>query len=232
MREVEVVPHDESWAGTFASVRDELSRALGPATTAIHHVGSTSVPGLSAKPVIDVLVETPSLDRLDAAADRLTSLGYQARGEYEAGLRVGTAGNASERPMDAMQAALLGGGGCNGDFLRDDAILVVTFLTDDPCYEDSGTAASWYQSVIAAKGGNAEAVVVLGIVPSLVCHYNPDSCDSASDAIGGAHWAEFVSMWGDAGLLGDVCSPDGWPALFSSAVAVIDATCDAFEPPG
>jgi hypothetical protein len=161
---------------------------------------------------------------LDGTDDLIGTFGCVAR--------VGTAGDASERPMDAMQAALVGGGGCNGDFLRDDAILVVTFLTDDPCYEDTGTAASWYQSVVAAKGGNAEAIVVLGIVPSLVCHYNPDSCDSAGDAIGGAHWAEFVAMWGDAGLLGDVCSPDGWPALFASAVSVIDATCDAFEPPG
>lgn len=134
--------------------------------------------------------------------------------------------------MDAMQAALTGGNGCNDSFLRDDAILVITFLTDDPCYEDSGTANTWYQNVVAAKAGNAEAVVVLGIVPSLQCHYNPDSCDSPGDAIGGAHWAEFVEMWGDGGLLGDVCSPAAWPALFESAVAVIDATCNSFEPPG
>ena len=134
--------------------------------------------------------------------------------------------------MDAMQAALAGGAGCNGDFLRDDAILVVTFLTDDPCYEDAGNPQSWYDAVVAAKGGNEAAVVVVGIVPSMDCHYNPESCDSPGDAVGGAHWTEFVTMWGDGGLLGDVCSPAGWPALFESAVAVIDATCDAFEPPG
>jgi hypothetical protein len=161
---------------------------------------------------------------LDGSDDLIGSFGCMAR--------VGTAGSPSERPMDAMQAALAGGNGCNGEFLRDDAILVVTFVTDDPCYEDAGSPQAWYQSVVAAKGGNAEAVVMLGIIPSLQCHYNPDSCDSPGDAVGGAHWLEFVQMWGDAGLTGDVCTPAGWLALFESAVAVIDATCDAFEPPG
>jgi GrpB-like predicted nucleotidyltransferase (UPF0157 family) len=46
-----------------------------------HHIGSTAVPGLAAKPVIDILVEVRSLDELDARESAMTALGYEARGE-------------------------------------------------------------------------------------------------------------------------------------------------------
>jgi hypothetical protein len=153
-------------------------------------------------------------------------------GTFACTARVGTAGNPAERPMNAMEEALRGAGGCNDSFLRDDAILVVTFITDDPCYEDSGTPQAWYENVVAAKNGDADAVVVLGIIPSLDCHYTPDSCETPADAIGGAHWREFVGLWGDAGLVGDVCASESYPTLFAAAVSVIATTCDAFEPPG
>lgn len=67
------------------------------------------------------------------------------QGAFACGARVGTAGNPSERPMngmtEALSPALNGPGGCNEGFLRDDAILVVTFISDDPKFEDGGHAA-------------------------------------------------------------------------------------------
>jgi GrpB-like predicted nucleotidyltransferase (UPF0157 family) len=82
MKGVRVDPYDERWPRMFEDVRDELAAGLGPAARAIHHIGSTSVPGLDAKPVIDVLVEAAALEEIDALSAAIEALGYEARGEY------------------------------------------------------------------------------------------------------------------------------------------------------
>lgn len=79
---VVVVAYDERWPETFRLEADRLYAAFGPAASAIHHVGSTSVPGLCAKPVIDILVESPDLEMIDRATPRLEALRYTAKGEY------------------------------------------------------------------------------------------------------------------------------------------------------
>lgn len=53
---VEVVPYDPAWASRFEEWRIRLADAIGPAARRIEHVGSTSVPGLAAKPIIDIQV--------------------------------------------------------------------------------------------------------------------------------------------------------------------------------
>jgi hypothetical protein len=146
--------------------------------------------------------------------------------------QVGLAGHPNERPMDAMLAALQpeinGPSGCNEGFLRDDALLVITFISDDPKYEDAGTPADWYAGVVAAKLGNSEGVVVLGLVgnPETDCAQNNNADDP-----GGSHWREFIDMWGANGVAGDVCEAS-YLSFFQDAVAIIDAACDGFEPPG
>ena len=140
---------------------------------------------------------------------------------------VGTAGNPSERPMngmtEALSPALNAPGGCNDGFLRDDAILVITFISDDPNKEDTGTPQEWYDAVVAAKGGNKDAVVVAGLIPQ------PDMGCAGGGNINGAHWKEFIALWGDHGIDGSVCEPDYAP-FFTQAVAVIADTCDNFIP--
>ena len=76
---VEVVPYDPAWPDAFAAWRDRLAAALGPATRRIEHVGSTAVPGLAAKPVIDIQVGVA--DVADEAAFRpaLEGLGLALR---------------------------------------------------------------------------------------------------------------------------------------------------------
>lgn len=81
-KQVRVVPYDEAWREAFRTEHDALTAALGPTCLAIRHVGSTSVPGLSAKPVIDILIETPGLALIDRAIPLLQHRGYEARGEY------------------------------------------------------------------------------------------------------------------------------------------------------
>ena len=58
-----IAPHDPSWAARFESIRVELLVALGSVARRIDHVGSTAVPGLPAKPVIDVQVSVADVDR-------------------------------------------------------------------------------------------------------------------------------------------------------------------------
>lgn len=74
------MPFDPSWADDFEAEKRVLAALLG-AQAQIHHIGSTAVPGLCAKPIIDILVEVPDVARLDALHDALRTLGYQARGE-------------------------------------------------------------------------------------------------------------------------------------------------------
>ncbi|MEZ4444021.1 MAG: hypothetical protein R3B72_33415 [Polyangiaceae bacterium] len=147
-------------------------------------------------------------------------------GTFSCAAQVGLAGHPSERPMDSLVAAmsdtLNGPGGCNEGFLRDDAILVVTFISDDPNYEDAGVPQDWYDAVVAAKGGNPEAVVVLGLTPNF-----PDCPGNGTPK--GSHWSEFVALWGARGLEASVCNLDYAP-FFEQAVSVIDTTCDGFMP--
>ena len=80
-RTIEVVEHQSQWQQQFAQERDSLKRILGNNAVNIHHIGSTSVPGLAAKPIIDILIEVTSLKQLDAANIKLQDIGYIAKGE-------------------------------------------------------------------------------------------------------------------------------------------------------
>jgi GrpB-like predicted nucleotidyltransferase (UPF0157 family) len=79
---VRVVPPDPGWPAEFAAEAGRVRAALGGMTAAVHHIGSTAVPGLWAKPIIDLLLEVEALEALDARAPALTGLGYEALGEF------------------------------------------------------------------------------------------------------------------------------------------------------
>jgi GrpB-like predicted nucleotidyltransferase (UPF0157 family) len=78
---VELVPHDPAWALQAAEESALISFALGPALVRVEHVGSTSVPGLRAKPIIDLLPVATNLEALDAREGAMIALGYEWRGE-------------------------------------------------------------------------------------------------------------------------------------------------------
>jgi GrpB-like predicted nucleotidyltransferase (UPF0157 family) len=82
VRKIEVLPYDAEWAVQFESEARSLAPALGEQTVAIHHVGSTAVPGLCAKPTIDILVEVQKIEAIDDVNDDMRELGYEARGEW------------------------------------------------------------------------------------------------------------------------------------------------------
>lgn len=77
-----VVAHDPMWSHKFESEAALLRETLGSAAVAIHHIGSTAVPSIFAKPVIDILVEVASLVVVDERAASLEALGYEAKGEF------------------------------------------------------------------------------------------------------------------------------------------------------
>jgi hypothetical protein len=153
-------------------------------------------------------------------------------GSFACMAKVGTAGDDAERPMDAMRKAIgAEANGCNAGFLRDDAILVITFISDDACYEDHLTPPEWADAVVAAKHGDPSAVVVLGILPGDGCHDAPDTlaaCDT--EGVAGAHWREFVDMF-EHGSTANVCA-GSYVEFFAQAVEIVAQSCGSFEPPG
>ncbi len=77
---VEIVDYDERWSADFRRIADEINTVLGELIIAIEHVGSTSVPGLGAKPIIDVDVLIRSNAQFAEIRDRLERFGYIHRG--------------------------------------------------------------------------------------------------------------------------------------------------------
>ncbi|MDQ3865115.1 MAG: GrpB family protein [Actinomycetota bacterium] len=80
---VVVVPYDETWPSLFEVERARIERAIGPWALEIEHVGSTAVPGLAAKPVIDIMVGVRSLEDSPVLVERLTGIGYEYVPELE-----------------------------------------------------------------------------------------------------------------------------------------------------
>lgn len=74
---VELVPYDSTWPAKFESERELLTAVLRPWLVGkIEHIGSTAVPGLPAKPVIDIMAPVHTLESSRAAIDAATGIGY------------------------------------------------------------------------------------------------------------------------------------------------------------
>lgn len=80
-RVVSVVPYDPAWPQRFAEERVRLRSALAETAVAIFHIGSTAVPGLAAKPIIDILVAASSLQAIETRHIALAAMGYVSKGE-------------------------------------------------------------------------------------------------------------------------------------------------------
>jgi hypothetical protein len=155
-------------------------------------------------------------------------------GAFQCAARVGTGSTDDpEKVMGAMVQSLSNQNPvatCNSGFLRDDAILVVTFVTDedDNAGDGSdGTVDTWRQALIDAKNGDDQAVVVLGLfgdddLPNAICQGGAETSPRLR---------QFLDSWGDKGFFGSICSPD-YDDFFQAAVSIIDTTCDEFEPQG
>lgn len=77
-----VVDYDPLWPLLFRKEADAISRILGDNLVLIHHIGSTSVPFLAAKPIIDIMPVVKDLSGVDAVSGEFVKLGYEYLGEF------------------------------------------------------------------------------------------------------------------------------------------------------
>lgn len=75
----EVVGYDTSWPGRYEEMRARLAAALGPTARRIHHVGSTAIAGLAAKPIVDVQVSVPDAEYEAAFRGPIEAQGFVLR---------------------------------------------------------------------------------------------------------------------------------------------------------
>ena len=82
MCKVKVLPHNPRWRDAFEAEAKHVAAALGEHVVAVHHIGSTAIPNIYAKPVIDLLVEVRDITEVDGQSSAMESLGYEVMGEY------------------------------------------------------------------------------------------------------------------------------------------------------
>ncbi|WP_307875108.1 GrpB family protein [Frankia nepalensis] len=78
-RPIVIVAYRPEWADRFAAEHATIRRALGPTALRVEHIGSTSVPGLGAKPIIDIQVAVPDITADEAFVAPLLAAGYTVR---------------------------------------------------------------------------------------------------------------------------------------------------------
>jgi hypothetical protein len=149
---------------------------------------------------------------------------------------VGTFGDPNEQPIDAVLQALSpaqnAAGGCNAGFLRNDAILVVTLITNQDDDASSGTPETWRENLLALKGGDPSALVVLGFVGDNNVDGGLDGgpCSPLLDfGTSGAPKLQQLLQGLDRGAAASVCADDYTP-FFEQAVTDISTACEQFVP--
>jgi hypothetical protein len=129
------------------------------------------------------------------------------------GLRIG------EPLVAAVGPYLNSEDGCNAGFLRPDALLMITTVTSGADDFSDGTPEDWFDAVVAAKNGDPNAVIMLGIGKWVADPYT-----------GQSRLSRFVRMF-PFHKYGHISAPD-YGEHFAAAVDLVDEACEAFTPPG
>ena len=79
---ITVVNYDPEWPSKYVRERDYITEILKDNCISIYHIGSTSVPGLAAKPIIDIMAVVRSLEEVDTVAEKFSEIGYKYLGEF------------------------------------------------------------------------------------------------------------------------------------------------------
>ena len=82
VQRVFLVPRDARWAEEFSRESSVVAGAIGDLLIAMHHIGSTAIPGIHAKPIIDILAVVSDVALLDESRPQMEALGYEAMGEF------------------------------------------------------------------------------------------------------------------------------------------------------
>ncbi len=144
---------------------------------------------------------------------------------------VGTDGSGNEQTMGSAVFAvgdiLNAPGACNDGFIRDDALLVITVISDEEDGGSPGTAAEWRTRIVEAKGGDEAAIVPLGLIGD---NDTPDGICVGEEAAASPKLREFFMSF-THGSTGSVCADDFTP-FFLDAVSIISTACDEYRPAG
>ncbi|MCG7573932.1 GrpB family protein [Phaeobacter sp. CNT1-3] len=77
-----IIPHDPTWTDAFTAEAAALNAALPDVALTLHHIGSTAIPGILAKPIIDLMGVVPDLAQMDRHDDTMRTLGYEVMGAF------------------------------------------------------------------------------------------------------------------------------------------------------
>lgn len=81
MRKLVLLPYNEIWARSFSEESKRIKAVYGGELLNIHHIGSTSIREMIAKPIVDILVEVQDINNVDSFNNEMKKLGYVSRGE-------------------------------------------------------------------------------------------------------------------------------------------------------
>jgi GrpB-like predicted nucleotidyltransferase (UPF0157 family) len=81
-RIVEVVPYNPTWKQKYRKEAKKIEEIFRQIFIDIYHIGSTAVPKIKAKPIIDIMVEVKDINKVDSYNKQMEELGYEALGEY------------------------------------------------------------------------------------------------------------------------------------------------------
>lgn len=80
--ELRLMAHDEAWKDDFLAERERIEMAVSDSSIIIEHIGSTAIPTVCAKPILDIAILCGA-ENLETVADALTKLGYKYRGQFD-----------------------------------------------------------------------------------------------------------------------------------------------------
>ena len=81
-RRVEIVSYNLNWKNIYKEESEKIKNILSDIIIDIHHIGSTAIPEIKAKPVIDILVEVKDIETVDWYNNKMEEFGYEVMGEY------------------------------------------------------------------------------------------------------------------------------------------------------
>lgn len=78
---VQLRPYDPAWSYLYELERQELMERIGPHALAIEHIGSTAIPGIPSKPILDIAIAVTSFEEADVCVEPLADISYEYKGE-------------------------------------------------------------------------------------------------------------------------------------------------------
>ena len=81
-RIIELLPYNPCWPNQYQREANLIAEIFSDQLISIHHIGSTAIPGIKAKPIIDIMVVVPAIEQVDQLNQAMIDLGYIPRGEH------------------------------------------------------------------------------------------------------------------------------------------------------